>query len=60
MKKIVSVALCGMMAAGLVAVPAMAEDLPILGAGIYSSTDNFNSYIGKAIVKASTVFLFGT
>ena len=53
MKKIVSVALCGMMAAGLVAVPAMAEDLPILGAGIYSSTDNFNSYIGKAIVKAS-------
>lgn len=53
MKKIVSVALCGMMAAGLIAVPAMAEDLPILGAGIYSSTDNFNSYIGKAIVKAS-------
>lgn len=29
------------------------EDLPILGAGIYSSSDNFNSYIGKAIVNAS-------
>ncbi|MDC7124145.1 MAG: galactose ABC transporter substrate-binding protein [Spirochaetales bacterium] len=29
------------------------EELPILGAGIYSATDNFNSFIGKAIVKAS-------
>lgn len=28
--------------------------LPILGAGIYSSTDNFNSYIAKAISSAST------
>lgn len=28
-------------------------DLPILGAGIYSSTDNFNSYIGKAIANAA-------
>lgn len=28
-------------------------DLPILGAGIYSATDNFNSYIGRAITKAS-------
>lgn len=28
-------------------------DLPILGAGIYSSTDNFNSYIAKAISGAS-------
>ena len=32
---------------------ASAEKLPILGAGIYSSTDNFNSYIGKAIRNAS-------
>lgn len=30
-----------------------AGDLPILGAGIYSSTDNFNSYIAKAISGAS-------
>lgn len=29
------------------------EELPILGAGIYSSSDNFNSYIGKAIDNAS-------
>lgn len=29
-----------------------ATELPILGAGIYSSSDNFNSYIGKAIEKA--------
>jgi methyl-galactoside transport system substrate-binding protein len=29
------------------------EELPILGAGIYSSSDNFNSYIGKAIANAS-------
>ena len=29
------------------------KELPILGAGIYSSTDNFNSYIGKAITNAS-------
>ena len=28
-------------------------ELPILGAGIYSSSDNFNSYIGKAIKNAS-------
>lgn len=26
---------------------------PILGAGIYSASDNFNSYIGKAITNAS-------
>lgn len=32
---------------------ASADNLPILGAGIYSSTDNFNSYIGKAIRNAS-------
>jgi methyl-galactoside transport system substrate-binding protein len=29
------------------------KDLPILGAGIYSASDNFNSYIGKAIENAS-------
>lgn len=29
------------------------DELPILGAGIYSSSDNFNSYIGKAIENAS-------
>lgn len=28
-------------------------ELPILGAGIYSATDNFNTYIGRAITKAS-------
>lgn len=33
--------------------PADTGDLPILGAGIYSSTDNFNSYIAKAITGAS-------
>lgn len=27
--------------------------LPILGAGIYSASDNFNSYIGKAITNAA-------
>ena len=31
---------------------ASSEELPILGAGIYSSSDNFNSYIGKAIINA--------
>lgn len=35
------------------AAPADTGDLPILGAGIYSSTDNFNSYIAKAISGAS-------
>mgnify|MGYP000973331531 CR=1 FL=1 len=29
------------------------DKLPILGAGIYSASDNFNSYIGKAITNAS-------
>jgi len=56
MKKLISLALCGTMAAGMLAGSAMsvmADDLPILGAGIYSSTDNFNSYIGKAIKNAS-------
>lgn len=52
-KKLISAVLCGVMASGMLATSAMADDLPILGAGIYSSTDNFNSYIGKAIVKAA-------
>lgn len=30
-----------------------ADDLKVLGTGIYSATDNFNTYIGKAIVNAS-------
>ena len=33
--------------------PADNGELPILGAGIYSSTDNFNSYIAKSITGAS-------
>lgn len=28
-------------------------DLPILGAGIYSASDNFNSYIGKSITNTA-------
>ena len=56
MKKLMCAVLCGTMTAGMLAgaaMTAMADDLPILGAGIYSSTDNFNSYIGKAIKNAS-------
>ena len=55
-KKITSAVLSVSMAAGMILgciSVAMADDLPILGAGIYSSTDNFNSYIGKAITNAS-------
>lgn len=55
-KKLTSSMLCVALAAGTVfgsAMTASAADLPILGAGIYSSTDNFNSYIGKAITGAS-------
>ncbi|SHK13971.1 monosaccharide ABC transporter substrate-binding protein, CUT2 family [Anaerocolumna jejuensis DSM 15929] len=33
--------------------PTETAKLPILGAGIYSASDNFNSYIGKSIVNAS-------
>lgn len=29
------------------------KDLPILGAGIYSASDNFNSYIGKSIANTA-------
>lgn len=29
------------------------KELPVLGAGIYSAADNFNSFIGKAIVASS-------
>lgn len=56
MKKLISLVLTGAMAVGMLAGSAMtaaADDLPILGAGIYSSTDNFNSYIAKAIKNAS-------
>lgn len=55
-KKMTSSLLCAALAAGTVlgsTMTAAADDLPILGAGIYSSTDNFNSYIGKAITRAS-------
>lgn len=55
-KKITSTILCAAMVTGTVLASSMtaaADDLPILGAGIYSSTDNFNSYIGKAITGAS-------
>ena len=56
MKKLISLVLTGAMAVGMLAGSAMtaaADDLPILGAGIYSSTDNFNSYIAKAIKNTS-------
>lgn len=31
----------------------VSKDLPILGAGIYSASDNFNSYIGKSITNTA-------
>lgn len=43
----------GSEATGTEAAETASGELPILGAGIYSSSDNFNSYIGKAIVNAS-------
>ena len=68
-KKLISVMLTAAMTASLLAgcgsepaqeeaaqpeeAPADNGELPILGAGIYSSTDNFNSYIAKAITGAS-------
>lgn len=55
-KRVTSIMLCAALTAGTVlgsGFTAAASDLPILGAGIYSSTDNFNSYIGRAIVGAS-------
>ena len=52
-KSVVSILVCAAMAASSMTAMVSADDLPILGAGIYSSTDNFNSYIGKAITSAS-------
>lgn len=54
-KRVLSAVLSVSMAAGMTfacGMTAAADDLPILGAGIYSSTDNFNTYIGKAITNA--------
>ena len=38
--------------AGISAEIVKADELKILGTGIYSASDNFNSYIGKAITNA--------
>lgn len=54
-KKLLSVLMAAVMAAGVGGVGAAqvkADDEKILGAGIYSASDNFNSYIGKAITNA--------
>lgn len=54
-KKLLSVLMAAVMVAGVGGVGAAqvkAEDEKILGAGIYSASDNFNSYIGKAITNA--------
>lgn len=54
-KKLLSVLMAAVMVAGVGGVGAAqvkADDEKILGAGIYSATDNFNSYIGKAITNA--------
>ena len=54
-KKLLSVLLAAVMVAGVGGVGAAqvkADDEKILGAGIYSASDNFNSYIGKAITNA--------
>ena len=55
MKKLLSVLMAAVMVAGVGGVGAAqvkADDEKILGAGIYSASDNFNSYIGKAITNA--------
>ena len=56
MKKILlSVLMAAVMVAGVGGVGAAqvkADDEKILGTGIYSASDNFNSYIGKAITNA--------
>lgn len=55
-KKLLSVLMAAVMVAGVGGVGAAqvkADDEKILGAGIYSASDNFNSYIGKAITNAS-------
>lgn len=54
-KKLLSVLMTAVMVAGVGGVGAAqvkADDEKILGAGIYSASDNFNSYIGKAITNA--------
>ncbi len=54
-KKLLSVLMAAVMGAGVGGVGAAqvkADDEKILGAGIYSASDNFNSYIGKAITNA--------
>lgn len=54
-KKLLSVLMAAVMVAGVGGVGAVqvkADDEKILGAGIYSASDNFNSYIGKAITNA--------
>ena len=54
-KKLLSVLMAAVMVAGVGGVGAAqvkADYEKILGAGIYSASDNFNSYIGKAITNA--------
>lgn len=54
-KKLLSVLMAAVMVAGVGGVGAAqvkADDEKILGAGIYSASDNFNAYIGKAITNA--------
>lgn len=54
-KKLLSVLMAAVMVAGVGGVGAAqvkADDEKILGEGIYSASDNFNSYIGKAITNA--------
>ena len=54
-KKLLSGLMAAVMVAGVGGVGAAqvkADDEKILGAGIYSASDNFNSYIGKAITNA--------
>ena len=54
-KKLLSDLMAAVMVAGVGGVGAAqvkADDEKILGAGIYSASDNFNSYIGKAITNA--------
>lgn len=54
-KKLLSVLMAAVMVAGVGGVGAAqvkADDEKTLGAGIYSASDNFNSYIGKAITNA--------
>ena len=54
-KKLLSVLMAAVMVAGVGGVGAAqvkADDEKILGAGIYSASDNLNSYIGKAITNA--------